>query len=238
MLAIIDPTPIGLAHGLTVDVELLSRAVESANEKFLRLRDETSEMAYSVLSILDFRMLSTLVSETLVSELDDLSENLVKNPNIDGYPDLLNASCPEFREDIARWRLAKSEAFIEYPHGGIEVKNTFGTKRSNSELIRGMTRINGIQPRLIWKAHHTYTNNLVATFSDYVDHCPQIVALMYSDELGESDWTPKQNPSSGSTMTSYTATKASGFAKLAAGLRLCRLEDPYLIYFGLRSDDA
>jgi hypothetical protein len=65
------------------------------------------------------------------------------------------------------------EDLLDYKYGGIEIKNTFGTKKSGSPILMGDQRINYINNKLDWKAHHQKTNHLLALFSDYYNRsCP------------------------------------------------------------------
>ena len=232
-LKIIDESPIVLSGGHAVEMEFVAQSVECVNNKFRQLREKTIEMSLNIFEVIDFRMLSGLVGESLVSAMSESSTALEKNPNIDGYPDLLNASKPEYSDDIERWKNSDPGMFINYPHHGIEIKNTFGTKKANVDLALGQTRINGINNKLDWKAHHRYTNNLLALVSDYIDECPQIVAVMFSNDLSESDWKEKQNPRENSTMTSFSVIEKSGFNKLKSGIKLCHNDHRYLSFFGL-----
>ncbi len=229
----IDSSPIILSDSLTLEIGFIAKSVERVNGKFRELKLRTKAMALNVFEVIDFRMISGLIGEALVSEMSDNHENLVKNPNIDGYPDLLNASKPVYREDIARWKAGNMNAFVRYPYGGIEVKNTFGTKKGTAILAQGQARLGKINGKLDWKAHHRYTNSLLALFSDFIDACPQIVAVMFSDKLSESDWMEKQDPKANSAMTSFSVTSRSGWEKLRSGMRICRDEPRYLSFFGL-----
>lgn len=223
--AFVDDTPIVLASGLQVEVSEIRDAVDAVNSKLRQLADTTSSIAFNIFEVLDFRMLSGMVGESLVSGMASATPGLERNPNIDGYPDLMDVSKPRYRSDVAKWRESNMREFIAYPHGGIEAKNTFGTKKAKSDLLPGEQRIERINKKLDWKAHHRSTNHLLASLSDFIDDCPQIVAVMYSDELTEADWAVKQNPREGSTMTSFSVIKTSGCEKLRRGLRLC-LDDP------------
>jgi hypothetical protein len=232
MLKVINDDAIHLASGLQITSSLLQSAVSSTNEQLRDLQRRTSALTIDAFSVIDFRMLSGLVGEMLVARMSIMCPFLEKNPNIDGYPDLVDVSTKDFSRDFHKWKKSTLGAFVRYPHGGIEVKNTFGTKKSGSELLPGQARIQRITSKPDWKAHHGYTNNLLALFSDYVDRCPQIVAAMYADNLSTDDWTKKQNPKAGSTMTSFTVIKRSGWNKLRAGLRLCLDDSRYLAFFG------
>jgi hypothetical protein len=229
----IDSSPITLTDGFVLEVKSIAQSVERVNDKFRQLKLKTEKMALNVFEVIDFRMESALVGEVLVSDISDSHIGLEKNPNIDGYPDLLNASKPRYRQDIERWKTTDLKAFVKYPYGGIEVKNTFGTKKAKAKLAQGERRLGKINDKLDWKAHHRYTNNLLALFSDFIDGCPQIVAVMFSDDLSESDWAEKQNPRENSAMTSFSVTERSGWEKLRSGMKLCRDDLHYLSFFGL-----
>lgn len=208
-------------------------SIESVNRKFVSLGESTEEIAFNVFEVIDFRMLSGLIGEALVSDLSHSIEQLLGNPNMDGYPDLLDVSKKAYLDDFTNWKETDNSQFIKYPYGGIEIKNTFGTKKSGSTLLSGDTRIDRINKKLDWKAHHRTTNNLLAAFSDFVDGKPQIVAVMYSDELTEDDWAEKQNPKEGSTMTSFSVIKSSGWLKLKNGIRICNDDPKYRSFFGV-----
>ena len=132
-------------------------------------------MSLDVFTVMDFRVLSGIVGETYANELAVTTGNFMQNPNIDGYPDLLQTPTHELKRYYER--CAKGE-FIQYKYGGLEVKNTFGTKKSGAILFKGDTRICHINSKLDWKAHHRQTNNLIALLSDYVEGLPVIVVLV------------------------------------------------------------
>ncbi len=145
----------------------------------------------------------------------------------------MDISKPEFRKDYKGWKKSNTKKFIEFPHGGLEIKNTFGIKISKASLLPGQQRVSKIKAKLEWKAHHRYTNYLLATFSDYIDGCPQIVAAMFSSQLTRGDWKKKQDPKPGSTMTSFSVTESSGWKKLSGGIRLCLDREEYRTFFGV-----
>jgi hypothetical protein len=232
-MRVIDSSPIKLKDGFTLEVDFVAKSVERVNDKFQQLKQRTEKMALNVFEVIDFRTISALVGEVLVSSISDSRIGLEKNPNIDGYPDLLNASKPQYQKDIERWKTIDPKAFVKYPYGGIEVKNTFGTKKTKVYLAQGEKRLGKINDKLDWKAHHRYTNNLLALFSDFIDRCPQIIAVMFSASLTESDWAEKQNPRGESAMTSFSVTERSGWEKLRTGMKLCRDDPEYLSFFGL-----
>jgi hypothetical protein len=222
-----------LEGGAEIEIRSVSESVRRVNERLGLLKEKTEKLSLNVFEVIDFRMLSGLVGEMLVSEISNTHNGLQKNPNIDGYPDLLNASRTEFLRDIEVWEKTDTEKFIRFPHGGIEVKNTFGTKKAKAMLAPGDPRIGKINKKLDWKAHHRRTNHLLGLYSDFVDGYPQIVGVMYSDQLTEEDWKAKQNPRPGSTMTSFTVIDRTGWDKLRTGIRLCRNEPRYLSFFGV-----
>ncbi len=231
-----DDSPIVIQSGFELSIELIIQSVLAVNKKFVSLSKNTSKIAFNVFEVVDFRMLSGLLGEALVSDLSTRVDALLRNPNIDGYPDLVDVSQRKFREDFEKWKEFESNKFIKYPYGGIEIKNTFGTKKSGVHLLPGDNRINKINNKLDWKAHHRTTNNLLGIFSDFVNRCPQIIAVMYCDKLEESDWAEKQNPKEGSTMTSFSVIKSSGWVKLKKGIKFCIDEPNYINFFTNKND--
>lgn len=220
----IDRSPIRLsACDVTAD-ELLA-AIHKANGHLASLVNATKSMSLNILDVMDFRVLSGLVGEIFAKELASISPYLVQNKSIDGYPDLLQNATSAMAAYIVTCPTA---SFLDYKFGGIEVKNTFGQKRPGARLSMGVQRIDHIDKRLQWKAHHRKTNNLVALLSDFIDRIPIVVALWYSDQLTEDDWADVQRPEEGSGMTSFSTLKPQGFAKLRLGLKWCYDDDRYL----------
>lgn len=225
------PEPIRLSSGLQITNSQLRQAVEKTNRSLALLKRKTENLSLNIFTVIEFRMLSGLVGEMFVKALSESAHDLEKNPNIDGYPDLLDVSTSRAKLNFDEWKTSDPSQFVKYRYGGVEVKNTFGEKARGADLAPGEQRVGRITKRPIWKAHHQYTNNLIALVSDFIDRCPQIVLVMYTDELEEEDWTKKQNPKAGSTMTSFTQTKNSAFYKLKAGARLLRNETKYLEFW-------
>ena len=91
-MKVFDTADIELPSGFRLSANELQQCVTGVNQKFISLQRRTADMAIGIFSAIDFRMLSGLVGETLVSELDAKTASLRKNPNIDGYPDLLDVS--------------------------------------------------------------------------------------------------------------------------------------------------
>jgi hypothetical protein len=208
-------------------------AINITNEKMRRLKKITEEDAVNIFDAIDFRMLSGMLGEALITIISQTSDVLVKNPHIDGYPDLLDVSSPE---KICFYQLPHSndtprDRFRDYTYGGIEIKNTFGVKINKQILQKGQPRISKINKKLDWKAHHENTNYLLGLYSEFIDDVPQIVAAFYSDELNSDDWKKKQNPREGSAMTSFSAIDKSGWLKMKGNLIICINNQVYLNFF-------
>ena len=214
-LVIATKTQLCLVQG-QLSTELLARAAEVVNSKLRAAIAQRDGIRLDLYDIIDLRMLSGLIGEMFSTELCKLDKRLLKNPNIDGYPDLCDISAPGAAARANNLSLAD---FIAYQHGGFEVKNTFGVKKAKTHITPRDTRLPNLQKNLVWKAHHRETNNLIAVQSDYIEGVPQIIAGFYSDELTQDDWTVKQQPKAGSTMTSFCQTTPAAFAKLKKGLQ-------------------
>ncbi len=220
-----NDAPIDLKNATVSSDDLLS-AASKANEILLGVEVNRNASMPSFYDVIDARSLSGFVGELYARVLAGQHGTLKSNPHIDGYPDLLDVSTPEALASAAS---TDSAVFNEFAFGGLEVKNTFGNLRQPykpKKLPSGPppqydyratrdARLSG----LVWKAHHQRTNHLVALQADYIDRVPQVVAMFFSSELCEDDWSVKQNPTEESAMTSFCATKPSAYAKLRAGLR-------------------
>ena len=228
MYRIINNSPIRLSH-MDVSMEQVLEAIESANHKLKAISDYTKELSLDIFRILDLRTLSGAVGETFVGEMSRIVPGLMKNPSLDGYPDLVQCAAPEmvayFEEYASR---DSKEAFL---FGGIEVKNTFGYKKTGVDLLNGEPRIGRINRRLEWKAHHQKTNYLLGLYTDYREGYPVIIAAFFSDSLIPQDWSIRAEPKGDSAMTSFSTLQVSGFKKMLSGIRVC-LDDPtYLQFF-------
>ncbi len=208
MLRTVSKNAISLVSGSIAPEQMTQAAVE-VNTRLVRSQQQVRDVL-DIFDIIDLRMLSGLIGELFSTVLADSDERLKKNPNIDGYPDLCDIS-----RGVRSWIDAD---YLEFPDGGLEVKNTFGLKKAGIAIGPRETRLGLVQRQLVWKAHHRLTNNLVALRSDYINGVPQIVAGYFSAELVVDDWTDKQQPKEGSTMTSFCQTRPSAFAKLRSGL--------------------
>lgn len=196
-------------------VNEIKNAIHAVNSTLLDLSMPDGKIGLELYEIIDLRMLSGLIGEMFVSQVVNNTTSLIKNPNIDGYPDLLDVTLDGTLKKV---KSMMPEDFINFEFGGLEVKNTFGVKKSNEDISIRESRVTKIQNRLVWKAHHQQTNNLIALFSDYKKGTPQIVAAFFSSELTKEDWSIKQQPQVGSTMTSFCQTMPSAYKKLRDGL--------------------
>lgn len=190
-------------------------AAKNVNQKLKGATKSNLIKNLDVYEIIDLRMLSGMIGEMLSTEICNLDGRLIKNPNIDGYPDLCDISLPRIKRESLTYNL---DEYLSYKYGGFEVKNTFGVKKPGVHIQNRKMRLPYIQRKLVWKAHHRETNHLIALHSDYIDGIPQIVAGYYSGDLSEKDWTIKQQPKEGSTMTSFCQTTTSAFSKLKSGI--------------------
>lgn len=233
MLVIVNKYDIYSNSGCEVILssEQLKHAIELTNYKMRELKYKTENDALNIFEVLDFRMMSGMLGEALVTMISQNSNSLTKNPHIDGYPDLLDTSSrikAEYFNSIGNI----GGGFNNFLYGGIEIKNTFGVKKAKVHLEKGQTRIRYINKKLDWKAHHTNTNNLLGLFSDFIEGIPQIVAVFYSDQLTNSDWKEKINPRKNSAMTSFSTIDNSGWLKMKSNLIVCINQVEYLSFFG------
>ena len=151
MYRIVHNLPIILSN-LQVDVSDIVSAIESTNHKIYAIANSTQNFSVDIFKIIDLRTLSGAIGETFVSEMAKVCPALKKNPSIDGYPDLVQCSTPEMLTYFKEYASKDSKEAFYY--GGIEVKNTFGYKKSKVELFNGEQRIDFIKKDLEWKAHH------------------------------------------------------------------------------------
>src|SRR5699024_5454947 len=127
MYKIINDTHISLSH-LSVSMDEVLAAIESTNNKLRSIADSTREMSLDIFKILDLRTLSGTVGETFVGEMSIICPKLKKNPSIDGYPDLVQCSTPEMVSYFDEY--ASQDSKEPFRYGGIEIKDTFGYKKT------------------------------------------------------------------------------------------------------------
>lgn len=221
---IVNNSPIVLSD-CEIKVEDLLSAIHTTNANYAHLATESAKMKANIFKIMDFRMLSGMIGETFVTNLANQSQLLIKNPNMDGYPDLLQNATEEMHKHFEASDIGD---FIDYKYGGIEVKNTFGYLETKKYAAKGEQRIRMIKKRLEWKAHHQKTNKLIGLMSDYIDEKPVIVGLLYSHSLSMQDWTTVARPEGDSAMTSFSTMKTTGLKKMKQGLRIMLKDDDYI----------
>ena len=222
-------------NDVLIDLDCLIQALQETNNKLLQIQEKTALLSLPLFEVIDFRTLSGTIGELFSKNVSKFNAKLMNNLHFHGYPDLMLVKDDSVKSIIKNKYIEKDDMFfIEYPFGGIEIKNTFGVKKQNSNLIKGDTRILKISKKLQWKAHHRKTNNLLGLFSDYINGVPQIVAMFYSDKLEEADWQIKQNPKPGSAMTSFSAILPSGYNKMLDGIITCIDDIRYLEFFNIK----
>jgi hypothetical protein len=224
-LKILNNDPIKLGN-LVVSSNQLLCATENTNKKIREVG--LSHDGINLFDIIDFRVFSGMIGELFAKELSVIHGKLLKNPNLNGYPDLLNVYETEY---LNHFNTCIQRDFLSFKYGGLEVKNSFGTKKAKSNVVNGNQRIVFINSKIDWKAHHQETNNLIGLLSDYIDGVPQIVALCYSDKLGKEDWNNVQTPKKESAMTSFTTITQGGFRKMKNNIKLCYDDITYLNFF-------
>lgn len=229
MYKIINNSPIKLSD-MSVSMDTILSAIESTNYKLRSISDYSKNLSLDIFKILDLRTLSGAVGETFVCEMSRINPLLRKNPSIDGYPDLVQCVSPEMISYYDTY--ASQDSKEPFRYGGIEVKDTFGYKKTGIDLFNGEQRIGRINSRLEWKAHHQKTNHLLGLYSDYINGYPTIVAAFYSDKLVPEDWSVRAEPVGDSAMTSFSTLQPTGFAKMLSGIRICLNDSQYLKFFG------
>ncbi|MCX0354880.1 hypothetical protein LI064_10190 [Clostridium perfringens] len=224
---ILNNNPIVLSN-MEIPVQDILKALINTNKLLNKIYYETENLGLNVFKVVDFRVFSGMIGEMFSKELESINCNLIKNPYISGYPDLLQVSTDEMYE---YYKNCNNENLIKFKFGGVEVKNTFGTKKSKCNVLMGEKRILSINSKLDWKAHHRETNFLLGLLSDYINGIPQIVSICYCDELTIDDWNKKQNPKGDSAMTSFSAISPKGYRKMKSGIKICIDKKEYLDFF-------
>ena len=182
--------PIRLSH-IEISPAQILQAIELTNRKFMLIGQETARMSVDIFDIIDFRAFSGMIGEVFAGVLEEvLDGQMVKNPSIDGYPDLLQNVTQEMKE---YFRNSTYDELLDYRYGGIEIKNTFELRKVAPDNM-GDQRIHHINTKLIG-AHHQKTNHLLALFPTITGK-PTIVAAFYSDRLSPDDWQTVQRPRS------------------------------------------
>lgn len=210
-------------------------AVRETNRAIELISDLSAANGAPIFELLGLRNLSSFVGEIFAAEVRKLHPSeFLKNPNQDGYPDLL-ALTPTGRayidEKVRDGQISDKRHWSPYPYGGIEIKATCGNtppaKVTRKPEI-GDSRI-GILVSAEWKAHHRETNNLLALYWDFVDRLPTVLAVFYRNDLTEDDWgkviQPKEN---GGRTTSVSIMTRPAVEKMGAGWLVLPASRPIL----------
>jgi hypothetical protein len=199
------------------------------------------EIPVDIFSILGMRNLSAFIGELYVVSLAKQSKNcFIKNPNQDGYPDLLLMDVNGqslYQQIVNAGQLRNKAKFSSFANGGLEVKATFGDVPTPDECFRkwqiekpdmGDTRIEYLS-KCVWKAHHRVTNNLVGLLLDFQNGVPQIVAVFFSNNLTEQDWGAIAQPTEdGGRTTSVSNMNALGISKMLQNWILVKNDSRYI----------
>lgn len=226
-----------------LDAATVLSCLRQANEAIKVIHDASEEYDIDLFRLLGLRNLSALMGEVFARQVQKAySEQLMGNPNQDGYPDLL-ALTPEGKQYIEARRRpdgsieSNKEHWSPYPHGGIEAKATCGdtapakTQRKpdigDSRWIAGLTNIS-------WKAHHQKTRRLLAVYWDFVEGLPTFLGVFWRNDLDTTigaenpDWGSVVTPRPGSATTSVSIMKKSGVRKMGEGWLVLPREDAIL----------
>ena len=206
-----------------LEPEVVLAAMVRANAVLELLSDISDANGVQLFGLLGLRNLSSLVGSVFARELQLLDKDRLRTiPQQDGYPDLM-ALTPEGREYIAKCEadgmMTAKKPWSPYPAGGIEVKTTCGKTPPAKVLAKpeiGMSRLS-ILVGLDWKSHHRNTNNLLATFWDFLDGLPTMLAAFYRNDLSTDDWGKVVKPKKRSKATSVSVMKRKAVKKMGKG---------------------
>lgn len=213
------------AKDVCVDVKLAYKALKNANKKIELIHDLSISNNVEIFELLGLRNLSAFVGEIFANELHLLSDGLlIRNPNQDGYPDLLamNKEGRNYFEERKRNHEISDKTFWSpFPHGGIEVKATCGNT-PNAKVVPKPKIGESRYPLLVsaeWKAHHRETNNLVGIFWDFIDELPTVLAVFYRNDLTEEDWGKIIQPREGGGRTTSVSIMVKGTLENRIGVK-------------------
>jgi hypothetical protein len=221
---------------------LVERAVHRSRVLIQRL----SEFEIDVFALLGMRNLSSFVGEVFAASMILENPQLFrKNPHQDGYPDLLLMDENGQREwSRLQGRVREKAPFSPYATGGFEVKATCGSVPTPAECQRRGCEKPDIGDQRIklltgydWKAHHRETNYLFGLFWDFIDGCPTIAAVFYSNKLGVEDWGKIVQPKDGGgRTTSVSIMTRVGVKKMYEGWLLVLDVPSYAEFFDKRNE--
>lgn len=208
-----------------IPIENIVDVINKANNGFTQLYNITKQFDINIYETLGTRNLSGFVGEHFSKCFRSCSDNnLVSNPHIDGYPDLLLNNTAEkkkfllenIREDeTGKIHPINKEVFSPYRYGGIEVKATCGGARDGVKLLVGEQRFPHVST-LGWKAHHANVNHLLAILWDFIDEIPTIIACFYQDHLTSIDWREPYRPKGDSHGTNMVGMSTEGIHHLCS----------------------
>jgi hypothetical protein len=212
----------GNGQTCTIDMKVVAKAVKDVNKTMKTIcRLDKQKPKLKILQTAGMRNLSGSLGERFVESYTEFSNNcFIKNPNQDGYPDMLlmdGFGIAEYNEIKRLNRLRDKAAFTYWLNGGVEVKATCGSVPTAAVCLK---RYNMSKPDLYdtridmlesygWSAHHRDTTNLLGLLWDFDDGVPQIMAVFFGNTIQESDWGKVSVPKVGGR-----ATNASGMARL------------------------
>lgn len=211
-----------IQRDIAIPQQVISEAINKTNQVFVQL----SSVVPYVYELLQLRNLSAFVGAVFCQALATSSKGLLRlNPHQDGYPDLLlmDQKGQQLWNELDGQHQEK-DPFSPFVTGGVEVKATCGDVPSAKDLSsRGLSkpgigdsRIDLVKG-LNWKAHHRETNYLLALQWDFIEKIPAIAAVMFSNDLDESDWGKIVQPrDGGGRTTSVSIMKRCGVSKLAS----------------------
>ncbi len=208
----------------TLDSDDLAAAVRRANLAVEAMHDLSLAFGVEFFELLGLRNLSSTMGELFAREIHrGLSGKVGRNPNQDGYPDLI-ALTPHgvqyLREREERRQMSEKSFWSPFPFGGIEVKATCGNTPAAAQVAKpkiGESRMSLLQSAE-WKAHHRETNNLVGVFWDFVDGLPTFLAIFFRNDLCVDDWGRIVQPrEGGGRTTSVSLMQRRGVEKMGQG---------------------
>ena len=251
----IQTSPIQYKSKITdEDVEILSKdvikVVIDANKYLHALSQLFSELKFDIYSTLGQRNLSGFIGEVFGRVFAKTISGYLVNPHADGRPDLLYVKSPESLKYFDQKCLTLSEdgglvpnrsVLAPFKYGGVEVKTTIGSPVNNYKkrlkddtglngFLVGTPRINYLSSITYW-GHHTSCENLLGLYYDYSDKlngCPQIMALMHASLDPEIDWNPVSVGKEGSKKTSNTSLSLAGREKICDGVVAVLKNDLYI----------
>jgi hypothetical protein len=201
------------------------KLIQATNE-FDRIIKLFNNFEVDIAELLGMRNLSAFIGELFATCLrKQCPDSLYKNPNQDGYPDLLILDyCGNTYYQTLLGQLKDKQPFSNFKTGGIEVKATCGNTPTDKTLQRKGLSKPGLGERrcrlLNSYAHHRQTNCLIGILWDFnaTSRIPEITALFFSNELTMNDWGDIVQPKAGGgRTTSVSIMNRAGIKKMYDG---------------------